>query len=331
MLAKSCELTYPFIFKSWLLFMSICVIRSLSAIPCEAKQGVVTLGNFDGVHIGHQLLLERTVEIARKTDSPSIVVTFHPHPVEYFSGKKTLPRLSFMREKALMMQQVGIDYLIVIPFNQVVASKPANDFIRDVLHEALSVKHIVIGDNFRFGHKRQGDVALLKALSSLDGFSVEAMPQRVYQGTRVSSTSVREALKCGDLVRASHLLGRAYTVSGHVQYGKALGRKLGFRTLNLAWRGEPPLMGIYTVWVHGVAKTPLPGVASSGTRPTIDGTQPLLEVHLLDFDQLIYGKRVTVEFCHKLRDEEYFESLDALTAQIAVDVLQAKAYFMGKA
>lgn len=310
--------------------MPIRLIRSLKAIPPAARGGVVTLGNFDGMHIGHQQLLNQTVNVAKELGTKSIVMAFNPHPVEYFAGKKCIARLSSVREKALLAQQFGIDYLIIIQFNHEVAKQSAQDFVKSALYEALNARHIVIGDDFRFGCKRQGDFVLLKTLGKEYQFSVEVMPQYDYLGQRVSSTRVREALQNGDLVLANHLLARPYTVSGHVQYGNALGRQLGFPTINLAWQGVPPLTGIYTVLVHGIEAAPILGVASSGTRPTINGSHPLLEVHLLDFNRMIYGTRVTVEFCKKLREEAYFASLHALSAQIAIDVTQARAYFMGK-
>lgn len=330
MLAKSCELTYPFIFKFGYLVMPIKLIRSLEALPSAAKHSIVTLGNFDGMHLGHQQLLAHVVKTAKESNSKSVVITFNPHPAEYFSDKKQVSRLSSIREKIQMMETLGVDYLIILKFNHELANQSAHDFVFHILYEGLNAKHIVIGDDFRFGCKRQGDFVLLKELGVSYQFSVEAMPQYDFLGQRVSSTRVRGALKNGDLALTRQLLGRAYTVSGHVQYGDALGRRLGYPTINLAWTAAPPLTGIYTVLVHGIEAQPLKGVASSGMRPTVDGTYPLLEVHLLDFNRMIYGMRVSVEFCQKLREEERFSDLEALSAQIAIDVAKSKAYFTGK-
>lgn len=310
--------------------MPICLLRSLETIPLAAKHGVVTLGNFDGMHLGHQRLLKQTVDFAKKLGRHSVVITFNPHPFEYFSGKKNVPRLSSVREKVLRMEALGIDYLIILHFDEQVAMQSASDFVKTVLYDALNAKHIMIGDDFHFGYQRQGDFELLKLLGKEYQFSVEAMLPCHHGNRRISSTWVRETLKSGDLQLATTLLGRAYSVSGCVQYGDALGRQLGFPTINLKWRKAPPLTGIYTVRVFGIDDKPLLGVASSGTRPAVGGTYPLLEVHLLDFDRTIYGLRVTIEFCHKLREEENFATLDALSLQIAADVTKTRAYFTGK-
>lgn len=309
--------------------MPIHILRSLQ-VPSFARDSVVTLGNFDGMHIGHQALLKQTVTIAKELKRASVAITFYPHPVEYFTGKQAYVRLSSFRDKVLMMQALGIDYLIFLKFNQELVNQTAEQFVNSVLFSALHAQYVVIGGDFRFGHERQGDVAYLKALAPTYQFIVKCMPQYDYKGMRVSSTRVRKALLNGHLDLASHLLGRPYAVTGHVQYGDALGRQLGFPTINLAWRNAPPLTGIYTVLVHGIDKRPIQGVASSGTRPTVNGTKPLLEVHLLNFDREIYGKLVTVEFCHKLREEERFATLVALKEHIARDVIKAKEYFEGK-
>lgn len=310
--------------------MAIKIIRTIKVAPPDVQGGVVALGNFDGVHMGHQALLQRAVTIAKKINKPSVVLTFNPHPAEWFGDKKSFVRLSTLHDKVAVMQQLGIDYLIFIKFNQYLANQEAGQFVSSVLNEALHAKYIVIGDDFRFGYKRQGDVAYLKSLEAEYHFTVEALPQYDYQGERVSSTRVRSALGQGNLALAMQLLGRPFVISGRVQYGDAIGRTLGFPTINLPWRHTPSVAGIFTVKVHGLASSPIFGVASSGTRPAVGGSKPILEVHLLDFDRMVYGECVTVEFCHKLRDEWHFANLDALKAQIALDVAVARAYFTGK-
>ena len=269
--------------------MSIQLFRSVQCVPARFRGPVVTLGNFDGMHLGHQALLKKTVHVAKERQIPSVVISFYPHPGQFFSQNKSFTRLSTIYDKVLGMEACQVDCLVLIRFNQSIAAMSADQFVQTVLHDALQVKQVVIGDDFHFGYKREGDVAFLKSVGEKYHFTVESMPRYDYAGSRVSSSRVREALNQGGLALASALLGHHYTVTAHVQYGDALGRRLGFPTINLRWRGVPPLTGVYTVRVHGIAATPLHGVASSGTRPTVDGTYPLLEVHLFDFDQMIYG------------------------------------------
>jgi riboflavin kinase/FMN adenylyltransferase len=311
--------------------MPATLIRSLYNVTPEAQGGVVTIGNFDGVHLGHQALVRRVIEEARKRQVPSTVVTFEPHPFEFFEkGEHKIPRITRLREKFRALEECGIDNVLVIPFNQRLASLSASDFVRKVLHHYLHPAHIIVGDDFRFGHKRQGDFALLEAMGKELGFSVSAMPTTLIDGERVSSTRVRQALMSGDHVLAAHLLGHPYCMLGRVRPGDQLGRQLGFPTANIfLHRKLTPVRGIYTVTMHGIADHPLPGVANVGTRPTVDGTRTLLEVHLLDFNQDIYGRYVKVEFCEKLRDEVRFATLELLKEQIAKDVIVARNFFKG--
>ena len=312
--------------------MTTTLIRSLHHIPSNAKGGVVTIGNFDGVHLGHQRLIGHVIEQAKARGVPSVVVTFEPHPFEYFNQENlTIPRITRLREKFMAMSRCGVDYVLIIPFNHDVAGISASDFVRKVLFGQLQPVHIMIGDDFRFGHKRQGDFELLSKMGRELGFSVDAMPSVLVDGVRVSSTLVRAALMAGDLALAAKLLGRPYWMSGRIRPGDQLGRQLGFPTANIhLHRRLTPVKGVYSVLMHGLSAKPLPGAANVGTRPTVDGTRTLLEIHLLDFDQDIYGRYIEVEFCEKLRDEVYYPNLDLLKEQIAKDVEATKHYFRNR-
>ncbi len=305
------------------------LIRSLKGIPEEARGGVVTIGNFDGVHLGHQALIARMQEKAKHLAGPTTVITFDPHPQEFFSKDRvTVPRMMRLREKFAALRAASVDNVFIIPFNQQVAEMPAEVFVEQILVQGLGVKHLVIGDDFHFGYQRKGNFNMLMTLGAIYGFSVEAMSTLLIEEDRVSSTRIRAALARGQLELAETLLGHPYTMLGRVSHGDKLGRELGFPTANIHLHRElTPLHGIYTVYVHGLADHPLPGVANIGSRPTIDGTTTLLEVHLLNFDQDIYGAYVAVEFCHKVRDEERLPNLEILKEYIASDVAIAKAYF----
>lgn len=292
------------------------------------KGAVATIGNFDGVHRGHQALLKRLIECSHALNLPSLVVTFEPQPAEFFAKSSPIPRLTRFREKVHYLSQIGIDQVCVLRFNASLAALTAQKFIEEVLYAELKIKHLIIGEDFRFGFKRIGDVALLKQAGECFGFSVEIMPNVDIDNQRVSSTRIRQALQIADHVTAERLLGRPYSMLGRVVYGNQLGRVLGFPTANIyLHRQETAVKGIYVVRLHGIAKTGLPGVANVGTRPTIGGTRTLLEVHVFDFAETIYGKQVEVEFCKKLRDEERFANLDLLKDQMIIDAEQARAYF----
>jgi len=305
------------------------LIRGLHNIPALANRGVITIGNFDGVHLGHQELVQQVIKAARATQVPAIVVTFEPHPFEFFEqGEHKIPRITRLREKFNALAECGVDYVLILPFNQKLASLSASDFVSDILHHYLQPTQVMVGDDFRFGYKRQGDFSLLQNMGKELGFTVTAMPTLLIENERVSSTRVRQALLAGDHAAASRLLGHAYFMLGRVSPGDQLGRQLGFPTANIhLHRKLTPVRGIYTVYMHGIAEQPLRGVANVGTRPTVDGTRTLLEVHLLDFDQDIYGRYVKVEFCKKLREEVRYPTLALLKEQISIDVEEARAYF----
>ena len=291
---------------------------------------VLTIGNFDGLHRGHRALLDRLTAHARSVALPAAVLTFEPHPREYFAPEQAPARLTSLREKLNLLESCGIDQVYVCRFNARLAALSAESFIQDMLVRGLSVRHLIIGDDFRFGKGRRGDFAMLRQAGLEHRFGVEAMHTIDWQGERVSSSAVREALEAGDIEHAARLLGRPYRIAGRVEHGEKVGRQLGFPTANVQLkRKRVPLAGIFAVTVSGVAEQPQPGAASLGVRPTLgDALKPMLEVHLLDFEGSIYGAHVTVNFLHKLRDEAKYDSLDALKAQIAKDVDATRSYFM---
>lgn len=286
----------------------------------------LTIGNFDGVHRGHQAMLSRLSEAAEDLDLSPSVLTFDPHPREFFAPESAPPRLSTLRDKLERFAAHGVARVHVARFEAKLAKLSAEEFIDEVLVRRLSVSWILVGDDFRFGRDRVGDMALLRHRAAT--YCVEAMPTVTIDGERASSSAVRSALATGDVERATRLLGRTYVMSGRVAHGDKLGRNLGFPTANVVLRHKPALSGIFAVRVHGLGAESRAGVASLGVRPTVkQGAKPLLEVFVFDFDEAIYGRRIEVEFLHKLRDEERYADLDALTRQIRVDVAQARDYF----
>ncbi|MEO6021678.1 MAG: bifunctional riboflavin kinase/FAD synthetase [Burkholderiales bacterium] len=288
----------------------------------------LTIGNFDGVHLGHQAMLDRLCAVARELAVPAAVMTFEPHPRELFTPDEAPARLTSLREKLDCLKQRSIDRVYVQRFNLAFASIVPDAFVVDLLVKNLGIGWLLVGDDFRFGARRGGDYALLAQMAKRYEFQLEAMHSIEVAGERVSSTAVRAALAEGDFPRAEKLLGRPYSMSGRVMHGEKLGRKLGFPTANIALkRRRAPLTGIFAVKLHGIGVVALPAVASLGVRPTVmaNGT-PMLEVHVLDFNADIYGRHVTVEFLHKLRDEEKYEDLNRLRQQIQRDVDQARHY-----
>jgi len=292
----------------------------------------LTIGNFDGVHLGHQALLGQLREAARTRGLPAAVLTFEPHPREFFAPDKAPTRLTSLREKLELLRAADIDRVYLCRFNFEFARISAADFVGRVLQHGLGVRWLLVGDDFRFGARRAGDFALLKERAPGAGFEVVAMPSVSAAGGRVSSTAVREALRDGRLDAAAELLGRPYSISGKVVQGDRLGRRIGFPTANVQMKhNRPPLAGIFAVSVSGFGGAGLPGVASLGVRPTVKTRgQPTLEVHLLDFDADLYGRHLQVAFLHKFRDEEKYADVAALTRQIALDVDHARAYFRAR-
>ena len=289
----------------------------------------VTIGNFDGLHLGHQAMLSRLRDVAQARGLPSCVLSFEPHPREFFTPEQAPARLSSLREKAECLQRMGIDRLHVFRFDRAFSALTAEAFIEQVLGTTLQARYVLVGDDFRYGAKRAGDFALLQRLGHALGFDAEFLPTVEVAGERASSTAVRQALATGELEHAARLLGRPYSISGRVVHGDKLGRDIGFPTANIQLKhNRPPLLGIFAVEVYGLNGEPLPGAASLGKRPTVKNPDavPVLEVHLFDFNAEIYGRRVRVEFLHKLRDEEKYPDLDSLVAQIRRDVDNAKHF-----
>jgi riboflavin kinase / FMN adenylyltransferase len=307
------------------------LIRGLYNIIAQNQGGVVTIGNFDGVHLGHKALIEKVKNNAKNLQVPSIVITFEPQPMEFFAPEKKIARLTRWREKFAALAETEIDAVLLLSFNRELASWRADEFIKRVLVDRLAVKQVIVGDDFRFGYQREGDFSFLQKKGEESGFSVDNMPSVIMNHDRVSSTRIRQALTAGNLDIAAQLLGRPYTMMGRVVHGDKLGRQLGFPTANIyLHRAVTPVHGIHIVRMHGIDKNPLAGVANIGTRPTIGGTRSLLEVYLFNFDRDIYDRQVCVEFCKKIRDEEHFDNLELLKNAIADDAAIARDYFKGR-
>ncbi|MCF6235729.1 MAG: bifunctional riboflavin kinase/FAD synthetase [Gammaproteobacteria bacterium] len=301
------------------------LIRGLYNIPPNLKGCVVSIGNFDGIHLGHQQVITQLTDKAAELNLPSVVITFEPQPPEYFSENAAPSRLTRFREKFQALRQFSIDYLFYLRFDAAMVALSAEEFVQKVLINGLNVRYLVVGDDFRFGYRRQGDFALLKKMGEKLGFQVVQMNSFDMGQQRVSSTRIRHALTQGDLTTAENLLGRPYRISGRVAHGDKLGRTLGFPTANIhLHRKTTPLSGIYAVEVFGLKKEPVIGAASIGTRPTVGGKQYLLEIHLLDFSEDVYGHYVDVDFKYKLREELHFESLEILKQQIKKDVARVR-------
>ncbi len=281
----------------------------------------LTIGNFDGVHRGHRALIERVIAKAREAKLTSCVLTFEPHPREFFGGERAPARLTRLRDKLALLAELGVERVHVARFDARFAALPAERFIEDVLLRGLGVQWLLVGRDFRFGARRAGDFSTLQNR----GFALEAMPDVRFEGERVSSSAVRAALAAGDLRGAERLLGHPYAISGRVAHGAKLGRGLGFPTANIVLRRPPPIAGIFAVEVDDFGR----GVASVGKRPTINPVPiPLLEVHLFDRDADLYGEHLRVRFLEKLRDEKKYDGLAALQAAIARDAEQAREFFL---
>lgn len=296
--------------------------------PCA-----LSIGNFDGVHRGHQALLKKLVGKAREKGLQSCVMTFEPHPIEYFSPEKAPSRILGLRDKLQALQATGVDQVLVEHFNQAFSSMTPDDFVDHLLVKGLQVKYILIGDDFHYGAKRAGNFQSLVDSGKKWGFEVERMDTLAEQGVRISSSATRAALMSGDLELTKNLLGRPYTISGHVLHGQKLGRDLGFPTLNISManrfhKRKPAAQGIFIAQVHGLSDNPLPAVASLGQRPTVDDSgRYLLEVHIFNFHQTVYGKLVQIELIQKIRDEEKYNDLETLKQAIHADAMVAKNYF----
>ena len=297
------------------------LIRGIHNIKSEFTDGsVATIGNYDGVHLGHQELMRVLKKKAAELGLPSVVVVFEPQPEEFFAADDSL-RISSLREKMIELEKIGIDKILVLPFNPHFAALSAIEFINKVLINSLRAKYLVIGDDFVFGHRREGGYLLLKKESLRGGFEVREIPSIKIDGVRVSSSLIRTSLSHDNLDLANKLLGRPYEVCGMVVHGDRIGHDIGFPTANVHLKNrELSLMGVYLVKIHNLMLKPLFGVANIGFRPTLAGKKKRFEVYILDFDANIYGKRINIEFCKKIRDEKRFESLDDLKEQIKKDI-----------
>ncbi|MCB1774050.1 MAG: bifunctional riboflavin kinase/FAD synthetase [Gammaproteobacteria bacterium] len=302
------------------------LIRGLHNLRSAHRGCVATIGNFDGVHLGHQAVFAALKARARAAGLPATVITFEPQPLEFFRPEQAPARLTRLREKIEAIAACGIERVVLIRFNHAFAAIEASDFVRDTLVGKLGIRHLYVGDDFRFGRGRGGDFDLLRRLGEVHGFGVESLDTVACDGERVSSTRIREALQRGDLGHAAHCLGRRYRICGRVAHGHKRGRTIGFPTMNVPLlRRSTPLRGVFAVEVHGLDTPALPGVANMGNRPTLEGDDRfLLEVHLFDFDGDVYGRHLRVEFVHRIRDERRFASLDELKAQILRDATAAR-------
>ncbi len=285
----------------------------------------LTIGNFDGVHLGHQALIQHLKKIANQKKLKSSVMLFEPQPKEFFDHDKSM-RIYSLAQKLNEFKKLEIDYVICVKFDKTFSSISAETFVKNFIAD-LNAQHVLIGDDFRFGYQRNGDYALLKQLAAQYGFHCEQMHTHHENSLRISSTLIREQLKSGNFLQANKFLGRPYQISGHVTYGDQRGRKLGYPTANIALKKIRPLHGIYAVRVHGLGMNPLPGAASIGWRPTIGDNRYILETYILNFEQMIYGKKIAVEFIQKIRDEEKFATLGDLILQMDKDVERVRQIF----
>lgn len=304
------------------------LIRGIHNLRQKHHGCVLTIGNFDGVHRGHQALLKSLCEEGRARNLPVMVMIFEPQPLELFSSERAPARLTRLREKLRYLAECGVDAVLCVRFDRRFAALTAQNFINELLVDRLGVKFLAVGDDFRFGAGRLGDFLLLQKASEEFGFDLTSSDAFCCRGARISSTAVRQALASDDLAQAERLLGHPFSISGRVVHGDALGRTIGFPTANVPLRRQvSPVKGVYAVEVNGLSDTPVAGVANIGTRPTVSGVRQQLEVHLLDVEMNLYGRHIDVVLRKKIRHEQRFASLDELKAQIARDVATAREFF----
>jgi len=300
-------------------------INGLKSLPDKQPACVATIGNFDGLHLGHKAIIEHLNNKAEELELPSKIISFEPLPAEYFMLEPP-KRIYPLRDKIIRIQDLNIDSFLCLAFNSQLASSSPIEFIENILIKKLNVKYLAVGDDFRFGYKREGGFNLLKQVGEKHGMYVEDTLTQTQDGQRISSTRIREALSTGNLIKANQLLAHNYQLSGRVRHGDKLGRTIGFPTLNMKVTDQIALkFGVYAVKVHGLGKQPLNGVSNLGKRPTVDGTETRLETHLFDFNERVYGKHVSVEFVGFIRAEHKFENFDALKEQIKNDAIKAKS------
>src|ERR1700733_3328589 len=301
------------------------LVRGLHNISAPHRGCVLTGGNYDGVHLGHQQMIGALKVRAAEFRSAATVLVFEPSSKEFIDPDDAPPRLTRWREKFLALAAQGVERLVTLRFDECMRAMTPQSFVDELIVEKLGARYMVVGDDFRYGSNAGGTIETLRSAGQAHGFGVEQIAPFVFDGVRVSSTAVRERLEIADYPGAARLLGRPYRMMGRVVHGRRLGRALGFPTANLRlMRRMQPLWGIWAVWAHGIESRPLPGVASLGTRPTVNGIEPLLEVHVFDYSGDLYGRAIEVEFVAKLRDEAKFDSLDAMIVQMKVDAALAR-------
>lgn len=305
------------------------LIRGRYNLKSKHQGCVATIGNFDGVHRGHQQVISRLRDVAQQLGLPATVISFEPLPREFFAPEQSPPRLTRFREKFTALADQQVDQFLCMRFSKRLACQDPQEFIQQILVDGLGVKYLVVGDDFRFGKDRAGDFAMLKAAGEAHGFEVVDIQTVVSESTRISSTGIRKALTAGDMPQAAELLGRGYTMAGRVAHGEKRGREMGYPTANIAiHRKQTPVSGIFVTRMFGLAEGPVDGVSSLGVRPTFEGDgKAVLEVHLFNFKRMIYGQNVVVEFLHKIRDEEKFDNMEALIEKIHEDAGLAREWF----
>ncbi len=304
------------------------LIRGVHNLRPRHRGCVATIGNFDGVHAGHRAIIAQLSAKARLLQVPAVVMVFEPQPREFFAPEQAPARLMTFREKCEVLAAQGVDRVLCVQFNDRFSAQSAQEFCDHILIDGLGIQHLVVGDDFRFGHDRSGDFAFLQQAGAQAGFTVEHTCTFEMDGERVSSTRVRETLERSDFVSAAELLGQPFFMSGKVIHGRQLGRTIGVPTANLLpKRIRTPIQGVFAVEVEGIDGKQLQGVANLGTSPTVNGQRVRLEVHLFDFSQNIYGRQVQVIFRHKIREEQKFEGLEALKAAIQQDIQTARDFF----
>ena len=307
------------------------IISDLNSVASSAIKCVATIGNFDGVHVGHQQLLKLLVETARELELPSTVISFNPHPLEFFTPERAPARLTSTDEKAELIGRLGVDRLVVLQFNQEFANTEPEDFLENILARKLGVEQIIVGDDFRFGKNRRGDFAMLTAFGDQRGIRIDRMESMLVQDERVSSRQIRTCLAKGDLKKAKSLLGREFSMSGVVGRGDGNGAKWEIPTANIfpAYQNVP-LSGVFVVEADGIAENPVPGAANLGIRPTVGGKRVVLETHLLDYEGDLYGRMIRVRFIKKLREEQKFQSVEEMLVQIRKDIEESRKYFQNE-
>lgn len=304
------------------------IINGAHNIRSDHHGNVITMGNFDGVHRGHQQILADLRAKSASLGVPSTLITFEPQPREFFRGSEVPPRLTRLREKVQLLEATGLDRLLLLPFNERTAGTSPEWITNDLFHQLLGAKHVIVGDDFRFGRDRQGDFNLIKEMGAKLGYTVNDTTTVEHDGERISSTRVRQCLAAADFSLAEALLGHEYFIMGRVVYGRQLGRQLGVPTANIRLqRYRAALEGVYCVTVEGIDEQLHTGIANIGVRPTVDGKEPLLEVHVFNYSGNLYNELLTIRFKRKLRDEQAFDGIDALKAQIDRDIAEAKEWF----